>query len=69
MSYLKEDSGKNSASRVVFIVGMLWSMLVSTVLTITMDWEAGEFIAVFTATSAVFVGLKLGQKPLESKKK
>lgn len=63
---LKEHSG-TSSTRLMFIIGLFWSMTITTVLTIVMKWSAGEFIAVFTATSGVFVGLKLGQKPMEKK--
>ena len=56
-----------SSARLIFVLGMLWAMIVSTLLTIFMGWSAGEFIAVFTAQSGVFIGLKLGQKPMEKK--
>jgi len=63
---LKESSG-TSSTRLMFIIGLIWSMVVTTVLAFVMKWSAGEFIAVFTATSGIFVGLKLGQKPMEKK--
>ena len=65
MSYLKEKSGLNSSTRLMFIIGLVWAMTVTTLLTFAMKWSAGEFIAVFTATSGIFIGLKLGQKPME----
>lgn len=64
MKYFEEPTGK-SITRVMFVIGVVWSMLVTTILTISMDWSAGEFIAVFTATSGIFIGLKLAQKPME----
>ena len=69
MGFLKENNGQRSSTRVMFVIGMIWAMVMSTVMTFLMDWTAGEFIAVFSAQSGVFVGLKLGQKPMESKTK
>ena len=66
MKFFEEPTGK-SITRVMFVIGILWAMLVTTVLTFSMDWSAGEFIAVFTATSGIFIGLKLGQKPMEKR--
>lgn len=67
MEFLKEITGKTSSLRYIFVIGMLWSMLFTSVMTVIMGWEPGEIIAVFTSNSAVFVGLKLGQKPMEKK--
>jgi high-affinity Fe2+/Pb2+ permease len=76
MSYLKEDNGKSSSMRTMFIGGMIWSMLIgSTVLFMgyKLNWEPNSIIAVFTAvflsSSGVFTGAKLAQKPMEDKKK
>jgi hypothetical protein len=63
--FLQSDKGNFSSARLVFVVGILWSMIVSTLMVFLMKWTAGEFIAVFTATSGVFIALKLGQKPME----
>lgn len=66
--FFKETGNKNlSSARLIFVIGMIWAMTISTLLTIFMQWSAGEFIAVFTAQSGVFIGLKLGQKPMEKK--
>lgn len=67
MSLLRENNGKISSNRAVFVGGMLWAMATSTLFVFIMGWSAGEFIAVFSAQSGVFVGLKLGQKPMEGK--
>jgi hypothetical protein len=69
MSYLKEENGQSSSMRIMFVIGLAWSMLVSTALTYSMQWTAGEFIAVFTATSGIFTGAKIAQKSLETKNK
>lgn len=65
--FLQSDKGNYSSARLMFVIGMIWSMIVSTLMVFLMKWTAGEFIAVFTSTSGVFVALKLGQKPMEAK--
>jgi len=76
MSYLKEDNGKSSALRAVFVGGMIWSMFLGTVIIfagLRLRWEPSTIIAVFTgvflSSAGVFTGLKLAQKPMEAKKK
>ena len=68
MSYLKENNGQNSSTRLMFIIGMSWAMITSTVFTFMFEWSAAEFILVFTTISGTFIGLKLGQKGIENKK-
>jgi hypothetical protein len=65
VGFLEEKPGVKSSNRLIFIVGVIWSMVVSTVMLLVFKWTAGEFIAVFTSTSAVFFGGKLIQKPME----
>ena len=67
--FFQEDTGAKSSARLIFAIGMVWAMAITTVMSIVMEWSPGELIAVFTSTSAVFVGLKLGQKPMEGKNK
>lgn len=69
MSYFKESNGQNSSVRLIFVIGMIWSMLISTVVLFATKCTALEFVTVFTATSGVFIALKLGQKPMEVKTK
>ncbi len=64
-SFLQSDSGNYSSARLMFVIGLVWTMTISTIGMIALKWTAGELIAVFTATSGVFVALKLGQKPME----
>ncbi|MCP4337045.1 MAG: hypothetical protein GY679_04340 [Mycoplasma sp.] len=68
MSYLKENNGQNSSTRLMFIIGMSWAMITSTLFTYMFSWSATEFILVFTTISGTFIGLKLGQKGIENKK-
>lgn len=69
MSYLTEENGHKSSNRLMFVIGLIWAMAFTTIMAISQKWEAGAIIAVFTSLSGVFVGLKLGQKPMESKNK
>lgn len=62
---IEEAPGVKSSNRLIFLVGMFYSMVIPVLLTIVFKWSAGEFIAVFASLSGVFVGLKLGQKPME----
>lgn len=61
-----EPNGKKSSNRHIFMVGMVWAMLISTVY-LFRTWDATNFVLIFTAISTIFVGLKLGQKPMEQK--
>ena len=67
--FLEEAPGVKSSNRLIFVAGVLWSMAVSTAMLLIFKWTAGEFIAVFTSTSAVFFGAKLIQKPMENENK
>lgn len=60
----KERNGQSSSTRLVFFVGALWTMSITTYLTFKGN-EIGELIAFFSALMGVFIGLKLGQKPME----
>jgi len=67
MSYLKENNGQNSSTRLMFVIGMSWAMVTSTLFTYMFGWTAAEFILVFTTISGTFIGMKLGQKGIEKK--
>lgn len=66
-SFLQSDAGNYSSARLMFVIGLFWSIAFTTVGAFMLKWTPGECIAVFTSTSAVFVALKLGQKPMENK--
>jgi len=68
MGFLKEASGEYSATRLIFMIGSLWSMAICTFLSVSAEMTPGELIATFAALEGVFVGLKLGQKPMEQNK-
>ncbi len=65
--YLREADGRLSSSRLIFVIGSIWNMALCTYL-VFHGIEAGALVATFSALQGVFVGLKLGQKPMESKK-
>lgn len=67
MSYLKEKDGQSSSTRLMFVIGMSWAMITSSLFTYLFKWSAAEFILVFTTISGTFIGLKLGQKGIENK--
>lgn len=67
MSFLKENNGQNSSTRLMFVIGMSWAMITSSVFTFMFEWSAAEFILVFTTISGTFIGMKLGQKGIENK--
>lgn len=65
--FFQEANGTKSSTRVVFVIGIIWSIVMTTIGFILLKWAVGEGVAFFTASSAVFIGLKLGQKPMEAK--
>lgn len=65
--FLQSAKGNNSSTRVMFVIGLSWSMIFTTVGAFMLKWAPGEIIAVFASISGVFVALKLGQKPMEAK--
>jgi len=67
MSILTEDNGQRSITRVIFLLGSLWAMALTTYLALS-GTEPGILIAVFGSLQGTYVGLKLGQKPMEQKK-
>jgi hypothetical protein len=68
MKILQEASGLQSSTRVIFVVGSFWNMIMTSALAFASTGvKVGELIAFYTAIQAVLVGLKLGQKPMEKK--
>lgn len=67
LGFLKEEGGTFSSTRLVFVIGSVWNMGLCTYLVLN-GIEAGALVATFSALQGVFVGLKLGQKPMEGKK-
>jgi len=65
--FLSEATGGFSSARLIFIIGSIWTMGMTTLLAIQ-GAEPMLLVAFFGPTEAVWVGLKLGQKPMEEKK-
>jgi hypothetical protein len=61
----QDQFGNSSSTRYMFVIGLSWSMIFTTAGALMLKWTPGEIIAVFSAISAVFVALKLGQKQME----
>ena len=67
LGFLNEDNGQRSMTRIIFFIGSIWAMALTTFLAVT-GTEPGILIAVFGSLQGTYVGLKLGQKPMEEKK-
>jgi hypothetical protein len=65
--FTESGNGQSSMTRLIFFVGMLYAMVFTAFYTFTFKPGTGEVIALFTAMTGVFIGLKLGQKPMEEK--
>ena len=68
MGFLTEANGRDSSARLIFVIGSIWTMMLVTYFAIFTDTTPTTLIIVFSSTEAVWVGLKLGQKPMEQKK-
>jgi len=68
VGFLREESGGFSSTRLIFVIGSIWNMAICSFLVLD-GIESGALVATFSAIEGVFVGLKLGQKPMENKKK
>ena len=66
--FFKEEGGSFSSARLIFAIGSVWTMALCSYLAFN-GAEPGALVATFSALQGVFVGLKLGQKPMEAKKK
>ena len=68
MGFLKEDNGVSSTTRLIFAIGSIWTMLLCTYFAVFADITPTALVIMFSAMETVWVGLKLGQKPMEQKK-
>ena len=66
MRFFTDESGGQSSTRLIFVIGSVWTMGVTTFLA-TQGVEIPVLIAFFSAVEGIWVGLKLGQKPIEKK--
>lgn len=64
--FFNEKNGQSSSTRLIFFIGMIYAMTFTAFYAFSgVKPGTGEIIALFTAMTGVFIGLKLGQKPLE----
>jgi len=65
--FFNEANGQSSSTRLIFFIGIIYAMVFTAFWTFGVNPRpgAGEIIALFTAMTGVFIGLKLGQKPME----
>jgi hypothetical protein len=67
IKFFTDESGGQSSTRLIFVIGSVWSMGLTTFLAVR-GIDIPVLIAFFSAVQGVWVGLKLGQKPMERKK-
>ena len=65
--FLKEKNGQNSSARLIFVVGTIWNMTMSTYLLMWRELDPTVVLAFLCSVEAVFGGIKLAQKPMEEK--
>lgn len=68
--FLNESgTGQKSSTRIMFVIGLIYAMIFTACYTFISEPmpDVASIIALFTAMSGIFVGLKLGQKPMETK--
>jgi len=65
IGFLEEAEGVASSIRLIFTIGSFWNMVVCTYLVLT---GAGylALIATFTTVESALLGMKLGQKHMET---
>jgi hypothetical protein len=66
-SFLQSDNGANSSARLIFIIGILWAIVYTTIFSFAVKLSVGEIVALFGGISGPFFALKLIQKPMEAK--
>jgi hypothetical protein len=67
IGFLQDPTGDFSIMRLIFAVGMFWAMGLTTGMAIT-GTSVPLLVALFSALSGVFIGLKLGQTQMEKTK-
>ncbi len=66
IGFFEEDANTRSATRLIFVIGSFWNMILCSYLAIK-QIAPGTIIAVFSGVEGVLAGLKLGQKAMELK--
>lgn len=65
IGFLDEGTNQRSATRLIYVVGSFWAMLICSYLAYTSKASNGELIAVFSSIVGVLSGTKLLQKGME----
>lgn len=65
--FFQEKEGQNSATRLIFVLGSLWTMIMGSFFAIQ-GTEAPIVLMFMSGSQATFGGIKLGQKIMENKK-
>lgn len=69
IGFFQDAPDSNSIMRLMFAIGLIWSMIMTTGLAIFTKATTFELIGYFTATSGVFIGLKIAQNYQEKEPK
>jgi hypothetical protein len=64
IGFLEEGEGQKSATRLIFVIGSLWNMALSTYLAYK-GGHAVDVLSVWGGVQAILTGGKLIQKPME----
>lgn len=68
IGFLQEAANKNSANRLIFVVGSFWNMALTTALAFAFEGVTIPLLlALFTGIESTLVALKVVQKPNENK--
>ena len=67
LNLFREDNGNLSINRVIFAIGMIWVMSITSVIVIHQGKQT-EATTFFSVTAGVFTSLKLIQKGIEKYK-
>jgi hypothetical protein len=66
--FLETGPGNKSATRLMFVIGIIWAIIYTTVFSFFAKLGVGEIVALFGGISGPFFALKLIQKPMEKQK-
>jgi hypothetical protein len=65
IGFFQEDNGSKSITRLMFSIGIIWSILFTSVFSLLTKLGVGEIVALFGGTSGPFFALKIIQKTIE----
>jgi len=66
IGFLEESEGVRSATRLIFVIGSFWAMVLCSYLAINgLVWTA--ILSLFSGIIGVLGGIKLGQRAMEDK--